>query len=589
MDTEKRRDEHTDRETLKIFVRTATGYRKLFALSLLYLASKIFINILLPLLISLCFAGMVTGKDVNPYIFWLIVVAAAGIATNYVGIKAVISISALGQYDLTRKVFDSLLRRSVGFHANSIAGKLVSNALDFPAAYARILDAAYVNLIPLFLILLTGVIVVGFASPLMAIAVLAVVVVTLAMSVQDSKRRGKIRLKRRSTQNRMIAHFSDTIVNANAVKTFAREDSENTSHNTIAHKLLTIRMRDWAWSVRSGSIRMGVLLGLEIVLIAVIAHVYSSDPSTLGVGIFAFAYTTTLITRLFDITNLMLIVEEAFLDASSMTRVFLQDIEVADKSDATELIVTDSVIALRDVDFSYPDNSSNDAVFDKLSLTIMSGQKVGVVGPSGGGKSTLTRLLLRFEDVNDGSIKIDGQDVRDVTQHSLRTQIAYVPQEPLLFHRSIFENIAYGKPQATITEVKRAAQLAYADTFIEQLPNSYDTIVGERGVKLSGGQRQRVAIARAILKDAPILILDEATSALDSESEVYIQKALAELMKGRTTIVIAHRLSTIQKLDRIIVLDEGKIKEDGSHKDLLQANRLYAKLWAHQSGGFIEE
>ncbi len=188
-----------------------------------------------------------------------------------------------------------------------------------------------------------------------------------------------------------------------------------------------------------------------------------------------------------------------------------------------------------------------------------------------------------------GSITIDDQDVRRVTQVSLRRAISYVPQEPLLFHRSIFENVAYGKPDATRDEVRIAATQAFADEFIDTLPAGYDTIVGERGVKLSGGQRQRVAIARAILKNAPIIVLDEATSALDSESEVLVQKALEKLMKGRTTLVIAHRLSTIQKMDRIVVLQDGRIVEDGSHKKLLKASGLYAKLWSHQSGGFIEE
>jgi ATP-binding cassette, subfamily B, bacterial len=246
-------------------------------------------------------------------------------------------------------------------------------------------------------------------------------------------------------------------------------------------------------------------------------------------------------------------------------------------------------IALQNVSFAYHDASNNDKIFNNLELFIPAGQKVGLVGPSGGGKSTLTRLLLRFDDIDNGSVAIDGQDIRQVTQASLRRSISYVPQEPLLFHRSILDNIAYGKPNATLEEVRRAASLAYADDFISSLPQGYDTIVGERGVKLSGGQRQRVAIARAILKDAPILVLDEATSALDSESEVYIQKALEELMKGRTTIVIAHRLSTIQKMDRILVLENGRIAEDGKHDKLLTQKGLYAKLWTHQSGGFIEE
>ena len=236
------------------------------------------------------------------------------------------------------------------------------------------------------------------------------------------------------------------------------------------------------------------------------------------------------------------------------------------------------------------DEGQGDTLFHDFSLTVNPGEKIGLVGSSGSGKTTLTKLLLRFADIDSGEIAIDGQDIAEVTQASLREQIAYVPQEPLLFHRSVRENIAYGRPDATDTEIEKAAKKAGAYDFIVNLQDGFDTLVGERGVKLSGGQRQRIAIARAILKNAPILILDEATSALDSESEALIQKSLETLMKNRTSIVIAHRLSTIAKLDRIIVLENGRIVEDGTHDQLLAKKRgVYAKLWARQSGGFIED
>ncbi|NTW62100.1 ATP-binding cassette domain-containing protein, partial [Candidatus Saccharibacteria bacterium] len=214
--------------------------------------------------------------------------------------------------------------------------------------------------------------------------------------------------------------------------------------------------------------------------------------------------------------------------------------------------------------------------------------QIGLIGKSGSGKTSLTRLLLRFSEIDGGEIKIDGQNICNITQSDLRSAIAYVPQEPMLFHRTLRENIAYGKPNATNAEVRHAAEQANALDFIDAQKDGFDTMVGERGIKLSGGQRQRIAIARAILKDAPILVLDEATSALDSENEKLIQEALSKLMVGRTSIVIAHRLSTISRLNRIVVMDEGRITEQGSHDELIKNKGIYAKLWSHQSGGFIK-
>jgi len=244
-------------------------------------------------------------------------------------------------------------------------------------------------------------------------------------------------------------------------------------------------------------------------------------------------------------------------------------------------------VRFEDVSFAYPEALDRYAL-QKFSLDIQPGEKIGLVGYSGSGKTTLTKLLMRFMDVSDGVLAIDGIDIRELKQADVRACISYVPQEPLLFHRSIYENISYGKPTATKKQVLAAAQAAYADEFVKDLPEGYQTVVGERGIKLSGGQRQRVAIARALLRDAPILVLDEATSALDSRSEKLIQEALWKLMKGRTAIVVAHRLSTIQRMDRIVVMDKGKIVQIGSHAELLKKEQgIYAELWTHQSGGYV--
>jgi ATP-binding cassette subfamily B protein len=584
------KNSNLEKETLAIFWDIIWDNKPIFLRSLIYFIGVLGINVLTPLFISMTLAGLATRQgDITAYLLPLVVVAGIGVLGNWFGFTNIMKLQARGQYDLLRMVVDRLLQRSVGFHTNTIGGKLVNNALEFPAAFGKLVDTFYVNMVPFAIIMSVGIIVVMSRSLPMGLALLVVSGTTLTRIIFESKRRSRLRVERKKAQNEVIAHVSDTIVNAQAVKTFAREADELSQHEIHSTRLFNLRLHDWLSTVRSANGRLLVLLALQILFIAFVGYLLRRDPSVLAIGIFAFSYMITLTNRLFEVGAMIRNVEEAFLAASSMTEILLEPTEIVDAPRAKKLVVKNGTIEINKINFAYHESSSTESVFKDLALTIPAGQKIGLVGPSGGGKSTLTRLLLRFDDVDEGSIVIDGQDIKQVKQTSLRQAISYVPQEPLLFHRSILENIAYGKPDATISEVQKAAKLAYADEFINKLPAKYDTIVGERGVKLSGGQRQRVAIARAILKNAPILILDEATSALDSESEVYIQKALEQLMKNRTTIVIAHRLSTIQKMDRVIVLDEGAIVEDGTHTDLLAKPGLYAKLWAHQSGGFIED
>ena len=319
-----------------------------------------------------------------------------------------------------------------------------------------------------------------------------------------------------------------------------------------------------------------------------LAAVVAADQRFLSVAAvyLATTYTLTVTDQLWEITQVMRNYNRVLGDAHDMVEILGIEPSVADTTDR-EFVRGPGAVEFDHVEFTH-EGAGEDALFEDFTLSIAPGEKIGLVGHSGSGKSTLTRLLLRFSDVDAGAVRVDGQDLRDVSQASLRRSIAYVAQEPLLFHRSIADNIAYGQPDATPDQIHEAARKASADDFISRLPNGYGTMVGERGVKLSGGQRQRIAIARAVLKDAHILVLDEATSALDSESEVHIQAALAEAMRGRTTLVIAHRLSTVQAMDRIVVLAEGRIVEQGSHAELLARGGVYAGLWAHQSGGFLE-
>ncbi|MEK7153217.1 MAG: ATP-binding cassette domain-containing protein [Patescibacteria group bacterium] len=333
---------------------------------------------------------------------------------------------------------------------------------------------------------------------------------------------------------------------------------------------------------------IGITINAVSLIIAVASIVlFDADIATVFLVV---TYTADILIRLWEFsTQALRTYNRVFGDAQAMIEILAIQPEIKDHTHPEKPKITKGSIRFKDMDFAHPGQGSKDALFAKLNVDIKAGEKIGLVGHSGSGKTSLTRLLLRFNDVDSGEILIDGQNIANITQDDLRKHIAYVPQEPLLFHRSIRENIAYGKPAASDKEILEAARKSHALEFIEKLSEGFDTLVGERGVKLSGGQRQRIAIARAILKNAPILVLDEATSALDSESEKLIQEALWELMKNRTAIVIAHRLSTIQRMDRILVLEDGEIVEQGTHAALIKEDGIYAQLWAHQSGGFIKE
>ncbi len=388
--------------------------------------------------------------------------------------------------------------------------------------------------------------------------------------------------------SKLTGQLADSITNISTVKSFAQEKHEN----------MLLARRSQSLQTASLDLMRSILLrdfgfGTILVILAVAMFVFLIGGNAwLGVPIgtlfLAVSYTSNIWGQLWQFNRILRDVNRAFGDAHEMTEILDEAVIVKDKSNAHNLSVKDGTVEFRNVTFWHRDAKESDKTFENLNLTIPSSQRVGLVGHSGSGKTTLTRLLLRFADVQRGEILIDDQNISDITQSSLRRSIAYVPQEPMLFHRSIRENIAYGQPNATEDEIREAAAKANALEFIESLPEGFDTLTGERGVKLSGGQRQRIAIARAILKDAPILVLDEATSALDTESERLIQEALKHLMADRTTIVIAHRLSTVAGLDRIIVLENGEIVEDDTHANLIKRDGKYARLWNRQTN-LLEE
>lgn len=581
----------TDRQTLKLFWdATLQGPKLLLARALLYPIGAICLGTLAPFFIGKILATLGRPEvDMQPYLIGFGIVACSGFIFNRYGFTAYLQYQAHTMRYLQAQGMQALLKRSIGFHNNNIGGKLVSDAIDFPSGFGMLSNTVFSQLLPFAVTIVSGATIIFFESWILGLVILIMTGLVVGSGLSESKRRAGDRKERLKATKKLTGHLADTILNVQTVKTFAREDEELRKHHTLSERLLHMRLTDWTKGALNGSNRIAILMAMQVVFVLVTIRLVQNDPSLLGIGIFAFSFTITLSNRLFEINTMLRAVEDGLLMASPMTEILHADTEITDKPGAKPLKVSKSHIVFDNVSFTYQDGNTEQAVFKNLQLDIKPGEKIGLVGPSGGGKSTLTRLLLRFEDIEKGSIAIDGQNIASVTQASLRHAISYVPQEPLLFHRPISDNIAYASPAASQANIRAAAKAAHADEFIQSLPNAYDTIVGERGVKLSGGQRQRVAIARAILKDAPILILDEATSALDSESEALIQDALWKLMQGRTAIVIAHRLSTIQKMDRILVLDQGEIVEQGNHKQLLKNGSTYAKLWAHQSGGFIDD
>lgn len=489
--------------------------------------------------------------------------------------------------NLKQQSFEYLIRHSIDFFSNNFTGGMVSRVQRFAYGFERLSDTIMYNLIPLVINVGGAILITYFIEPLLSLVLGVWALLFIFVNYFYAQWRFKHNLELSELDTKSSGTLADSITNQSSVTLFSAFRSEEGRYKDITEKQRDKQIFLWNSNIGLDSFQNIFVVIVEFLVFFIAVRYWGLGLVSIGTFVLLQVYVIQIASKINSFGRIVRDVYEVHAQATEMLQILKLPHDIKDIPNASELKVKRGVIDFKEVTFAF--NKTRN-IFNKLSFSIGGGQKVGLVGASGAGKTTLIRLILRLYDVAGGGIHIDGENIKNITQNSLRNVIAFVPQEPVLFHRTLRENIAYGKDGVTDEQVIEAAKKAQAHDFISSLPDGYETLVGERGVKLSGGQRQRVAIARAILKAAPILVLDEATSSLDSESEVAIQKALNELMKGKTVIAIAHRLSTIRAMDRIIVLEAGKIVQDGTHDELLKDERgTYARLWNHQAGGFLQE
>lgn len=588
-----RTDSKTNRQTIRIFLHEILKDKKRAAIYTTFIPlNRTLYIVIIPLIFSFAIQSLLQRPhDLQTPLTLLGLAAIAAVISL---LFAWFSYTTMFKHEeqmrtvLTQKAITHLLSHSDQFFANRKIGALAGDVNNFGGSIVLFLDNLFLNASSVIMNFIASLIVIAIIAPILLIPLGFVTAFLVIHSIHSLNKRGGLRAERKSRISELTGTIADVLGNQQIVRFFGMSHKEIDRVVIDRKKIEEIGGKEIDIIQKESVLRQAVLFMFQILTMALCIVLFTNDIISIAALIFTVTYLGRLTSSLFEITPIIRTMEQAFLDAANITEILNEKTEVNDNDRARKLKVSNGEVLFESINFAYQD-SVEDTVISDLTLHIKPGERVGLAGHSGGGKTTLSKLLLRFADLKSGQIVIDGQDISQVTQQSLHESIAYVPQEPYLFHRTLRENIAYGRPNATTNEILEAAEKANALEFIEKLPAGIDTVIGERGIKLSGGQRQRIAIARAILKDAPILVLDEATSALDSESERHIQTALARLMKGRTSVVIAHRLSTIARLDRIVVLDQGRIIENGSHEELLKLDGTYANLWKHQSGGFIEE
>jgi ATP-binding cassette subfamily B protein len=515
-------------------------------------------------------------------------------------------VSTKVQGELTEECHQIITRQSKSFFADNFTGGLTNKINSFAGGFQGLFNEYTYNLIPSIVTVTLIFAYIIHKSAILAIPFILTILFYGLFVTSTRPKRKALNKDRQKKATVFQGHLADSISSIEVVKSEGAERFELINLRPSLTPFLSAKVKGMTYGNVLGRITGLVSQAFTMLTLAFAITLFIYGKIDIALVLVMSSYAGSVVDKISAVSNFKINSQEIYNSSFEMAEIMMNEPEIKDPENPVKLKITEGQIEFDSTSFRYT-NSSEEVkededvpatkkgkkeqqhLFTDLNLDIKPGERIGLVGPSGGGKSTLLKLILRFYDVDSGEIKIDGINIKDVVQSKLRQQIAYVPQDPALFHRSIGENIGYSKPKATQAQIELAAKQAFADEFIDTLPDGYDTLVGERGVKLSGGQRQRVAIARAILKDAPILLLDEATSALDSESEKYIQKSLEKLMKGRTTVVVAHRLSTIQKMDRILVVEGGKVVAQGPHDELLNISPLYKKLWSHQSGGMLQD
>ncbi|MFI0924679.1 ABC transporter ATP-binding protein [Streptomyces sp. NPDC021012] len=531
--------------------------------------------------------GAGTGLDqLLPYVLGFAGVLLLGEALMRVGLHCLNRLDARGIENLYVIGMDELFAKDAAFFHDNFAGSLTKRVLSFASRFEECVDTLTFSVMGNLVPLAFASVVLWQYDPLLVVGLLVLLTITAVCVTPLIRRRQALVAQREQAIARVSGHVADSLTNMDTVRSFGAEKREAAEHRSRVAESRKLTLRSWDY----GNLRIETLIApmsvLTNVLGLVLAVTLGGREHGVEAVIVAFTYYANATRMMFEFNQIYRRLESSMTEAAQFTELLLDRPTVLDPETPEPLRPEGAAVRFEKVTFAH---AGAKPLFEGLDLDVPSGAKIGFVGRSGGGKTTLTRLLLRMTDIEGGRITIGGQDISRLRQAELRSMIAYVPQDPAMFHRTLRENIAFARPDATEAEIRRAAEAAHVTEFVDALPDGFDTMVGERGVKLSGGQRQRVALARAILRDAPVLLLDEATSALDSESEMLVQDALWGLMEGRTALVVAHRLSTVATMDRLVVLDRGRIVEQGTHQELLTAEGAYAKLWQHQSGGFLDD